>query len=91
MLHGVVVTKVQDPALGLVETYTAGLGPSIQSVQTPLQSLPTLEQINNPTQLGVVCKLIEGVLAPIIQIIDKDIKQSHFSGSKVNNEHHGIV
>jgi len=25
-LHGVVVTKVQDPALGLVETHTVGLG-----------------------------------------------------------------
>jgi len=50
-LHGVVVTQGQDPALGLVEPYTVGLSPSIQPVQIPLQSLPTLKQINNPAQL----------------------------------------
>jgi len=67
------VTEVQEPALGLVETHTIGLGPSIQPVQIPLQSLPTLEQIDTPTQLGVICKLTEGALNPLIQIIDKDI------------------
>ncbi|KAF1399548.1 Membrane-associated guanylate kinase, WW and PDZ domain-containing protein 2, partial [Spheniscus mendiculus] len=51
-LHGVVVAKVQDPALGLVEPHTVGLGPSIQPVQVPLQSLPALKQINTPAQLG---------------------------------------
>ena len=48
MLRGVVVTQVQDPAHGLVEPHTVGLGPSIQSVQFPLQGLPTLKQINTP-------------------------------------------
>ena len=43
-LHGAVVTQVQDLAFGLVETHTTNLGPSIQPVQIPLQSLPTLEQ-----------------------------------------------
>ncbi|PKU46058.1 hypothetical protein llap_3627 [Limosa lapponica baueri] len=33
VLHGVVVIQVQDPALGLVEPHTTGLGPSIQPVQ----------------------------------------------------------
>ncbi|KAK4827144.1 hypothetical protein QYF61_014738 [Mycteria americana] len=75
-LHGAVVTQVQDPALGLVEPHTIGLGPSIQPVQVPLQSLPTLKQINTPAQLGVICKLTEGALDPLIQIIDKDIKQN---------------
>ncbi|KAK4820465.1 LOW QUALITY PROTEIN: hypothetical protein QYF61_027747 [Mycteria americana] len=75
-LHGVVVTQVQDPALSLVEPHTVGLGPSIQPVQVPLQSLPLLKQINTPTQLGVVCKLAEGALDPFVQIIDKDIKQN---------------
>ncbi|KAK4826455.1 hypothetical protein QYF61_009182 [Mycteria americana] len=75
-LHGVVVTQVQDLALGLVEAHTMGLGPSIQPVQIPLQSLPTLQQINTPTQLGVICKLTEGALDPLVQIIDKDIKQN---------------
>ncbi|KAK4811468.1 hypothetical protein QYF61_010347 [Mycteria americana] len=74
-LHGVAVAQVQDPALSLVEPHTIGLGPSIQPVQVPLQSLPTLEQINTPAQLGVICKLTEGALNPLIQVIDKDIKQ----------------
>ncbi|KAK4831521.1 hypothetical protein QYF61_018123 [Mycteria americana] len=74
-LHGVAVAQVQDPALGLVEPHTTDLGPSIQPVQVPLQSLPTLQQINTPAQLGVICKLTEGALDPFIQFIDKDIKQ----------------
>ncbi|KAK4818609.1 hypothetical protein QYF61_016580 [Mycteria americana] len=75
-LHGVAVAQVQDLALGLVKPHTIDLGPSIQPVQVPLQSLRTLQQINTPTQLGVICKLTEGALNPFIQIIDKDIKQN---------------
>ncbi|KAK4828298.1 hypothetical protein QYF61_024963, partial [Mycteria americana] len=76
VLHGVAVAQVQDLALGLVKPHTIGLGPSIQPVQVPLQSLPTLQQINTPTQLGVVCKLTESALDPFVQIIDKDVKQN---------------
>ncbi|KAK4815884.1 hypothetical protein QYF61_009935, partial [Mycteria americana] len=61
VLHGVVVTQVQDLALGLVKPHTIDLGPSIQPVQVPLQSLPTLKQINTPAQLGVICKLTEDI------------------------------
>jgi len=52
-LGGVVVTEAQDPAFGLAEPHTVGLSPSIQPVQIPLQSLPALQQIDTPTQLGV--------------------------------------
>ncbi|KAK4828081.1 hypothetical protein QYF61_023141 [Mycteria americana] len=38
------------------------------------QSLPTRQQINTPTQLGVICKLTESALDPFVQIIDKDVK-----------------
>ncbi|KAK4831815.1 hypothetical protein QYF61_019245 [Mycteria americana] len=75
-VHGVVVTQVQDLALGLVEPHTIGLSPWIQPVQVPLQSLPTLKKINTPAQLGVICKLTEGALNPLVQIIDKGIKQN---------------
>ncbi|KAK4826227.1 hypothetical protein QYF61_006268 [Mycteria americana] len=75
-LHGVAVAQVQDLALGLVKPHTSDLGPLIQPVQVPLQSLPTLKQINTPTQLGVICKLTEGVLDPFVQITDKDIKKN---------------
>ncbi|KAK4828526.1 hypothetical protein QYF61_026948 [Mycteria americana] len=75
VLHGVAVAQVQDLALSLVEPHTIGPSPSIQPVQIPLQSLPTFQQTNTPTQLGVICKLTEGALDPFIHIIDKDIKQ----------------
>ncbi|KAK4828897.1 hypothetical protein QYF61_001455 [Mycteria americana] len=75
-LHGVAVAQVQDPALILVEPHTIHASPSIQPVWIPLQSLPTLKQINTPAQLGVICKLTEGALDPFVQIIDKDIKQN---------------
>ncbi|KAK4824481.1 hypothetical protein QYF61_015879 [Mycteria americana] len=75
-LHGVTVAQVQDLALGLVKPHTIGPSPSIQPVQVPLQSFPTLKQINTPAQLGVICKLTEGALDPFIQIIDKDVKQN---------------
>ncbi|KAK4822326.1 hypothetical protein QYF61_013025 [Mycteria americana] len=66
-LHGVAVTQVQDPALSFAEPHTTDLSPLIQPVQVPLQSLLTLQQI----QLGVICKLTEGALNPLIQIIDE--------------------
>ncbi|KAK4810949.1 hypothetical protein QYF61_013357 [Mycteria americana] len=99
-LHGVVVAQVQDPALSLVKPHTIDLGPSIQPVQVPLQSLLTLKEINTPTQCGVVCKLTEGALDPFVQIIDKDIKQNwpqhralgntacHRPPTRVNSIHH---
>ena len=55
---------------------TVRLGPSIQPVQIPLQSLPTLEQVDTPAQVGVICKLPEGALDPLIQITDKDVQQN---------------
>ncbi|KAK4830413.1 hypothetical protein QYF61_010944 [Mycteria americana] len=75
-LHGVVVTQVQDPTLRLVEPHTIGLGPLIQSVQIPLQSLPTLKQVNTPAHFGVICKLTEGALDPFIQIIEKILNRT---------------
>ncbi|CAM9652686.1 unnamed protein product, partial [Bubo scandiacus] len=58
--------KNVHPAFGLIETHAVGLSPSLQPVQVSLQTLPTLEQINTPTQLGVICKLTEGALDPLI-------------------------
>ncbi|KAJ7410366.1 integral membrane protein dgcr2 idd [Pitangus sulphuratus] len=76
-LHWVVVTHVFHLLeLGLVEPHTIGLRPSIQPVQIPLQTLPALQQTNTPTRLGVIWKLTEGTLDPLVLIIDKDIKQT---------------
>ncbi|KAK4828847.1 LOW QUALITY PROTEIN: hypothetical protein QYF61_000904 [Mycteria americana] len=42
----------------------------------PKPSLITLKLINTPTQLGAICKLTEGTLDPLVQIIDKDVEQN---------------
>ena len=70
------MTQVQDPALSLVEPHATGLSPLIQPLQTPLQSLRVLKQINTPLKLGVICKLTEGVLDPLTQIINKVINRT---------------
>jgi len=58
VLHGVTwVTRVQDSAFSLVESHTAGIRPSIHTVQIPLQSLPNLNQIDNPALFVVIYKL----------------------------------
>ncbi|KAJ7402359.1 hypothetical protein BTVI_87246 [Pitangus sulphuratus] len=46
----------------------------MQPIQIPLQCLPSLQQINTPAQLGVVFKLTESALDPLIQIISRDIE-----------------
>jgi len=73
-LHGVVVTQVQDPARGLGEPHRADLGPWIQPVQTPVQSLPALRQADTAALIRVICKLAEGALDLLTQIMDKDTK-----------------
>ncbi|PKU34227.1 protein hook hypothetical protein [Limosa lapponica baueri] len=65
-----------SPAVEIVTPEIHGLGPLIQPVQMPLQSLSTLKHIDTPAQLGVVCKLTEGALYPLVQIIDKDVKEN---------------
>ncbi|KAK4832367.1 hypothetical protein QYF61_021966 [Mycteria americana] len=57
-LHGVAVAQVQDLALSLVKPHIVGPSLSIQPVQVPLQSLPTLQQINTPTQLAILARLL---------------------------------
>lgn len=76
VLHWVVVTQSQDPALHLIESQTIGLNLLIDlAVQIPLQNPPTLQQINTVTQFGVICELAEGVLDPLMQAVNEDTKQ----------------
>ena len=65
-LHEVIVAKLQVPALSLIEHHRVHLSPVIQPIQIPLQGLPTLRQIDTTFQLGVICKLTEGTLNPLI-------------------------
>ncbi|KAJ7426288.1 hypothetical protein WISP_17385 [Willisornis vidua] len=65
-LHGVVVSKVQDPAFGLIELHPVGISSSLHSFQVPLQSPPAFQQVDNPSQLGVICKLAHDGLNSLI-------------------------
>lgn len=73
------MAKVYNLLLGLVEPHTFGPSPSIQPVQILLRSPPTLEQINTPTHLGDTCKFTNGTISPLIQIINKVIKQDIYT------------
>ncbi|KAK4809988.1 hypothetical protein QYF61_004440 [Mycteria americana] len=50
-LHGVVVTQVQDLALGLVKPHTIGLGPLIQPVQSRLRPIQYNDMMQGRTAL----------------------------------------
>lgn len=63
-LPRVVVTKVQDLSLGLLELHPIGLNRVIQPVQIPLKGLFTLRKIKAFSQLDVICKLTEGAPCP---------------------------
>ena len=69
------MTKVHNLTLCLVKARVIDLSPAIKPVQITLYGLPTLRLIDTSSQLGVICKLIEGALNALIQIINKDIKQ----------------
>ncbi|KAK4814406.1 hypothetical protein QYF61_018165 [Mycteria americana] len=75
LIPGVALTQMQDPALGLVEPHEVHMGLLLQLVQIPLDGIPSLRRVNRTTQLGVVCKLAEGVLDPTVYVIDEDVKQ----------------
>lgn len=70
------MTPVQNMALGHADPPTMGLATLIQTVQTPLQSLPAHQQISTPAQLGLACELAEGTAHLFLQIMDKNIKQN---------------
>ena len=57
---------MQDLALGLAELHSISLSSAIKPAQIPLKDLPTTRQIDISTLLGVICKLIEGALNPLV-------------------------
>lgn len=67
-LDGVVLTRVQDPALGFVEHHTTGLSLS----RSLCRAFPTF---SSTLQLDVVHEFSDGAPYPFLQIIDKDIEQ----------------
>ncbi|PKU39962.1 small glutamine-rich tetratricopeptide repeat-containing protein beta [Limosa lapponica baueri] len=75
LIPRIVPAQVQSPALAFVKPHGVHLGPPLQPVQVPLNDIPSLWCIDNPTQLGVICKLADGALNPSVYVVDKNVKQ----------------
>ena len=74
-VFGIALTHVPVLALGLVELHEVHTGPPLQPVQVALDGIPSLQRVNCTTQLGVIGKLAEGALNPIVPVTNKDNKQ----------------
>ncbi|KAK4832279.1 hypothetical protein QYF61_021678 [Mycteria americana] len=57
LILGIVPTKVQGLALGLVELHDIRMGPLLKPVKVPLDGIPSLKHINCTTQIVVIFKL----------------------------------
>ncbi|RMC16011.1 hypothetical protein DUI87_08218 [Hirundo rustica rustica] len=75
-LQGVIVAKVQDSALGLIELHLVRLCPSIQLFQVSLQSPPAFQQINTCCHLSVICKFTNERFDDHSHVISKNIEQN---------------
>jgi len=62
LIAGVAPAQMQDPALGLVEPHEVQAGPLLELVQVPLDGILSLRRVGCATQLGVICRLVEGPL-----------------------------
>ncbi|GAB0175715.1 cAMP-dependent protein kinase inhibitor alpha [Grus japonensis] len=75
LVPGVVPPQVQDFPLPFVELHEVPDSPFLQPVKIPPDGSMILWFISLCSQFGVICKLAEGTLYPIIQIINEDVKQ----------------
>jgi len=66
---------VQNLALCFVEPHKVHKGPPFEFIKVPLVGIPSFCCINHTAQLGVIIKLAEGVLNPIICFIDENVKE----------------
>lgn len=98
---GIVLTQVQDLAFALVELHEIHRGP-LKPVKVPLDGIPSLQQANCTTQLGVVSKFAVGALNSSVYANSKDVlckgfltpetkvTQANYS-KPLNKEAHGLV
>jgi len=62
--------------LGLVEPRSVQVGMLFKLVQVPLDGISSFNCVNCTTQLGVINKLAESALDPIIYVTDKMLKNT---------------
>lgn len=78
LVPGVVLPWVQDFALPLIDCHEVPVSPFLQPVKVPLDGSKTLWCIGCSSQFGVISKLAESPLCPIIQMINEDVKEDQF-------------
>ena len=66
---------MQDLALGFVKSHKVHLGPLLEPVYIPLNSISSLWCVDNTSQLCVISKLGEVALEHTVNVIDDDIKE----------------
>lgn len=73
--------QLQDLALLLAELHELPISPFLQPAKVPLDSSITLCSIYHSWESGAVCRLAEGKLQPIIQIISGMLGNTDLSGT----------
>ncbi|KAK4811113.1 LOW QUALITY PROTEIN: hypothetical protein QYF61_016399 [Mycteria americana] len=73
LVHGIIPPQVQDLALPLVELHE--VPPISPLVEVPLNVSTTIWYISNYSHFSMICRLAEGSLCPIIQVMNEVIKQ----------------
>lgn len=72
--HQVISPQVQDSMFPVVELHNIPFHPFLQLIKAPVESCTAICLVYHPS-LGLSTKLAEGVLCPIIQLSNEDIKQ----------------
>ncbi|KAK4828564.1 hypothetical protein QYF61_027533 [Mycteria americana] len=76
VLHSwIMFSQVQGLTLVLVEHHNVLVSPLFQPIQIFLQGGSPFQSVHFPTQFGIISKLHQGTLDPIIQIAYEDIRQ----------------
>jgi len=71
----IIPPRGQEFVFPSVELHESPLCPFLQHLEAPLNDSTTIWSIKHSSQFCIICKLAEGVLCPIFQLINEDDKQ----------------
>ena len=72
---GIIPPLIQEFTFHLVELLEVPVNPFVQPAEVPLDGSTTLWCISHFSQFCIISELAEGMLCPIIQIVNEDVKQ----------------
>lgn len=74
LVHGIIPPRVQDFAFAFVEIREIAVSPLLQPAKIFLNGSTSIWCISCFSQFCVIYKFSEGVLSPVIQVINVDVK-----------------